>query len=236
MYLYIYVLHIYVTQCLLHIREPRREVCHIYVDYMLKSLYEVCVCIKVYDLMYIFISLNTQTSSSVQESACDWQTATTEMLQSYFANFDSGWSDLLARCRSSRKLILFIVFVALFLDNMLLTTVGKLRLSRRPHLASSGLVAHQAAMHCLQFALSLATCLTSLHDFHNSSWSYLFYSFSSGIPSQSRWRCPRATHFPFVFWCPCYNPSSSGSLLSLLERIWCSSIFWLVCLSSLIWF
>ncbi|KAI0209452.1 Synaptic vesicular amine transporter [Lamellibrachia satsuma] len=45
------------------------------------------------------------------------------MLQSYFANFDSGWSDLLARCRSSRKLILFIVFVALFLDNMLLTTV-----------------------------------------------------------------------------------------------------------------
>lgn len=29
-------------------------------------------------------------------------------------------------CRGSRKLILFIVFIAIFLDNMLLTTVGKL--------------------------------------------------------------------------------------------------------------
>lgn len=29
------------------------------------------------------------------------------------------------KCRQSRSLILFIVFVALFLDNMLLTTVGK---------------------------------------------------------------------------------------------------------------
>jgi len=33
--------------------------------------------------------------------------------------------EYLAAWRQSRKLILFIVFVALFLDNMLLTTVGK---------------------------------------------------------------------------------------------------------------
>lgn len=34
-------------------------------------------------------------------------------------------TDLLAKCRNSRRLILIIVFIALFLDNMLLTTVGK---------------------------------------------------------------------------------------------------------------
>ena len=34
-------------------------------------------------------------------------------------------TECLKRCRSSRKLVLVIVFVALFLDNMLLTTVGQ---------------------------------------------------------------------------------------------------------------
>jgi hypothetical protein len=34
--------------------------------------------------------------------------------------------DFWRKWRSSRVLILFIVFIALFLDNMLLTTVGKL--------------------------------------------------------------------------------------------------------------
>jgi hypothetical protein len=34
--------------------------------------------------------------------------------------------DFWQKWRSSRVLILFIVFIALFLDNMLLTTVGKL--------------------------------------------------------------------------------------------------------------
>jgi hypothetical protein len=34
--------------------------------------------------------------------------------------------DFWQKWRSSRALILFIVFIALFLDNMLLTTVGKL--------------------------------------------------------------------------------------------------------------
>lgn len=33
--------------------------------------------------------------------------------------------DYIAGCRGSRRLILFIVFIAIFLDNMLLTTVGK---------------------------------------------------------------------------------------------------------------
>jgi hypothetical protein len=35
--------------------------------------------------------------------------------------------DFWQKWRSSRVLILFIVFIALFLDNMLLTTVGKLK-------------------------------------------------------------------------------------------------------------
>lgn len=35
------------------------------------------------------------------------------------------WSNWLQRCRQSRKLVLVIVAIALLLDNMLLTTVGK---------------------------------------------------------------------------------------------------------------
>jgi len=40
--------------------------------------------------------------------------------------------EYLAAWRQSRKLILFIVFVALFLDNMLLTTVGQFSFFRAP--------------------------------------------------------------------------------------------------------
>jgi hypothetical protein len=42
-----------------------------------------------------------------------------------------GWrfSDYLQRCRESRRLVLVIVAIALLLDNMLLTTVGKSLLS-----------------------------------------------------------------------------------------------------------
>ncbi|GAB1603909.1 synaptic vesicular amine transporter-like [Argonauta hians] len=39
-------------------------------------------------------------------------------------SFGRNWiTDLFARCRNSRQLVLFIVFIALFLDNMLLSTV-----------------------------------------------------------------------------------------------------------------
>ena len=34
-------------------------------------------------------------------------------------------SELVYKCRHSRKLVLLVVFIALFFDNMLLTTVGK---------------------------------------------------------------------------------------------------------------
>lgn len=37
----------------------------------------------------------------------------------------STLSELVRRCRNSRKLVLMVVFIALFFDNMLLTTVGK---------------------------------------------------------------------------------------------------------------
>lgn len=39
---------------------------------------------------------------------------------------DSTWPEIFTRCRNSRKLVLLVVFIALFFDNMLLTTVGKL--------------------------------------------------------------------------------------------------------------
>ena len=48
-------------------------------------------------------------------------------LHGYFENFDA--KEQLQRARGSRKLVLFIVFVALFLDNMLLTVVGKFNCS-----------------------------------------------------------------------------------------------------------
>ena len=44
-------------------------------------------------------------------------------LHGYFSN--ASFSGTLENVRKSRKLVLFIVFVALFLDNMLLTVVGK---------------------------------------------------------------------------------------------------------------
>ena len=39
------------------------------------------------------------------------------------------FTNCLQRCRESRKLVLFIVAIALLLDNMLLTTVGKIVLN-----------------------------------------------------------------------------------------------------------
>lgn len=38
---------------------------------------------------------------------------------------NSTWSEIFMRCRNSRQLVLLVVFIALFFDNMLLTTVGK---------------------------------------------------------------------------------------------------------------
>ena len=45
------------------------------------------------------------------------------MMRQYFSTWQ--WQVFLERCRNSRNLVLFVVFVALFLDNMLLTVVGK---------------------------------------------------------------------------------------------------------------
>lgn len=47
-----------------------------------------------------------------------------------------GWRSLLERWRTSRKPLLVIVFIALFLDNMLLTTVGKYRNSVNQEISS----------------------------------------------------------------------------------------------------
>lgn len=38
---------------------------------------------------------------------------------------NNSWSEIFTKCRGSRKLVLLVVFIALFFDNMLLTTVGK---------------------------------------------------------------------------------------------------------------
>ena len=47
-------------------------------------------------------------------------------LKTEYENGKESWSEMLVRCRNSRKLVLLVVFIALFFDNMLLTTVGKL--------------------------------------------------------------------------------------------------------------
>ena len=41
-----------------------------------------------------------------------------------YSNGDLNWSGLVYECRNSRKLVLLVVFIALFFDNMLMTTVG----------------------------------------------------------------------------------------------------------------
>ncbi len=47
-----------------------------------------------------------------------------ELLQ--YQNGQINWTNLVYECRNSRKLVLLVVFIALFFDNMLMTTVGKL--------------------------------------------------------------------------------------------------------------
>ena len=46
-----------------------------------------------------------------------------ELLQ--YQNGQVNWTNLVYECRNSRKLVLLVVFIALFFDNMLMTTVGK---------------------------------------------------------------------------------------------------------------
>jgi hypothetical protein len=41
-----------------------------------------------------------------------------------FSKLKINASEFLHECRSSRKLVLLVVFIALFFDNMLLTTIG----------------------------------------------------------------------------------------------------------------
>lgn len=41
-------------------------------------------------------------------------------------SFDFNFLEFVQKCRHSRKLVLLVVFIALFFDNMLLTTIGKL--------------------------------------------------------------------------------------------------------------
>ena len=42
-----------------------------------------------------------------------------------YQNGTINWRNLVYECRNSRKLVLLVVFIALFFDNMLMTTVGK---------------------------------------------------------------------------------------------------------------
>ncbi len=43
----------------------------------------------------------------------------------FFKDFRYNSRELVRSCRNSRKLVLLVVFIALFFDNMLLTTIGK---------------------------------------------------------------------------------------------------------------
>jgi hypothetical protein len=47
-------------------------------------------------------------------------------MHDFCINSQAYLSDLKRKCRSSRKLVLLVVFIALLFDNMLLTTIGNL--------------------------------------------------------------------------------------------------------------
>lgn len=52
-----------------------------------------------------------------------------EPKQLSFQYLKISFTEFVRSCRSSRKLVLLVVFIALFFDNMLLTTVGNSRLN-----------------------------------------------------------------------------------------------------------
>lgn len=65
---------------------------------------------------------NAKTNENNMHTKNDWQPF--ENMSTFKRNF-SNVSELVHKCRNSRKLVLLVVFIALFFDNMLLTTVGK---------------------------------------------------------------------------------------------------------------
>jgi len=70
-------------------------------------------------------SYSWSVSTYISSAIARWQLGTTTMVVSYPSWLPPKLVECLKAWRQSRKLILFIVFVALFLDNMLLTTVGR---------------------------------------------------------------------------------------------------------------
>lgn len=67
-----------------------------------------------------FTTINGQTSQSTLATMYDC-----------CINAKTHLSELKRKCRTSRKLVLLVVFIALFFDNMLLTTIGKLILVKK---------------------------------------------------------------------------------------------------------
>ncbi len=69
---------------------------------------------------------NNSKSSNDSSSGSNPDNNLLTMIANLFSDLKNGrieWSDLITKSRSSRRLVLLIVFIALFFDNMLLTTV-----------------------------------------------------------------------------------------------------------------
>lgn len=69
---------------------------------------------------------NDETTNSTKQNFSIFSlTSIKEKLQ--YQNGHINWTNLVYECRNSRKLVLLVVFIALFFDNMLMTTVGKFK-------------------------------------------------------------------------------------------------------------
>ncbi len=72
---------------------------------------------------------NNSTSIENKNSPYDSENKPNPQSNSFEFSFkclSQRFSDLVIACRQSRSLVLLVVFIALFFDNMLLTTVGKM--------------------------------------------------------------------------------------------------------------
>lgn len=66
---------------------------------------------------------NPSSSSDPQKLNSNSDSSIFSLFKSHYNNGHPNWKGLIYECRNSRKLVLLVVFIALFFDNMLMTTV-----------------------------------------------------------------------------------------------------------------
>ncbi len=80
----------------------------------------------------MFSNDNSFYSSSSHQQQHGQQPFTRSYIANTVEELKFGSKKFIENCRRSRKLVLLVVFIALFFDNMLLTTIGKLLSEGRP--------------------------------------------------------------------------------------------------------